>query len=70
MVPLVDKSLLVPSGDVPAIVRRAADILSADVELYAGLAARCREVAQQFCWDRIAADTLAAYRERMATLAG
>ena len=54
--------LLVPEADVQALVDRALEILRMNGNDYSTLSARCRSIADQFRWDRIAADTANEYQ--------
>jgi glycosyltransferase involved in cell wall biosynthesis len=53
--------LLVPSGDLEIFVNTICKILQLDLPAYQKLFERSAEVATQFCWERIAAETLSAY---------
>jgi glycosyltransferase involved in cell wall biosynthesis len=52
---------LVPDGDTEAMVARAAEILRMNENDYAALSAKCRQIADQFRWEQIAADTAGEY---------
>ena len=60
--------LLVPRGDVQLMVERALAILRMDPAEYAALTAQCRQVAEKYCWERIAADTAEQYRAALNNL--
>jgi len=57
---------LVPAGNVKAMVDRALEILRMDEADYAALSARCRQIAAQFRWEQIAADTIQEYTGALA----
>lgn len=54
--------MLVPEGDVIVMADRAVEILRMNATDYGTLAAQCRSLADQFRWERIAADTAQQYR--------
>jgi len=54
--------MLVPQGDAIAMADRAAEILRMNATDYGTLSTECRSVADQFRWERIAADTAQEYR--------
>jgi glycosyltransferase involved in cell wall biosynthesis len=56
---------LVPVGDTNAMVARATEILRMNESDYAVLSARCRQIAEQFRWEQIAANTAQDYRETL-----
>jgi glycosyltransferase involved in cell wall biosynthesis len=56
---------LVPAGDTKAMANRAIEILGMDENDYAALSAKCRQIADQFRWERIAADTVREYRAEL-----
>jgi glycosyltransferase involved in cell wall biosynthesis len=57
---------LVPVGDTNAMVARATEILRMNESDYAALSAKCRQIAEQFRWEQIAANTAQDYRETLA----
>ena len=57
---------LVPAGDVKAMIDRALKILRMNESDYSALIARCREIAAQFRWEQIAADTIREYNKALA----
>ena len=61
-------TLLVPAGDTAGMADRALEILRLDVNEYATLSAQCRSIAEQFRWEKIAADTLRHYRAALEDL--
>jgi glycosyltransferase involved in cell wall biosynthesis len=58
--------LLVPAGDTAAMAERALKILRLDFNEYATLSAQCRSIAEQFRWEKIAADTIDKYGDALA----
>jgi hypothetical protein len=48
------------------MVDRALEILRMDEAGYAALSARCRQIAAQFRWEQIAADTIQEYTGALA----
>ena len=56
---------LIPAGDIRAMVERAIEILRMNENDYAALSAKCRQIADQFQWEKIAADTIRDYREAL-----
>ncbi|MDB9493738.1 glycosyltransferase family 4 protein [Spirulina major CS-329] len=64
----VDPALLVPVGDAIALAAQLLAILNLAPDDYCTLAHRCHTVAADFAWERIAADTLTAYRAALAAL--
>jgi glycosyltransferase involved in cell wall biosynthesis len=66
----VDRSLLVPAGDTAAFAEKIVELLQLEARAYGDLSRRCSAVAEQFSWERIGAQTLAGYRERLAALEG
>jgi len=52
---------LVPVGNVKAMTARALDILRMSEADYSALSAKCRQIAAQFRWEQIAADTIREY---------
>jgi glycosyltransferase involved in cell wall biosynthesis len=56
---------LVPVGDIKAMVGRAIEILQMNENDYAVLSAKCRQIAEQFRWEQIAANTAQDYRETL-----
>jgi glycosyltransferase involved in cell wall biosynthesis len=64
------ETLLVPRGDVATMAERALAILNMDAAEYATLSAQCRELADQFCWERIAAATVQEYRAALNNMPG
>ncbi|MBV9617995.1 MAG: glycosyltransferase [Verrucomicrobia bacterium] len=56
---------LVPVGDTHAMVARAIEILGMNESDYAALSATCRQIAEQFRWEQIAANTAQDYRETL-----
>ena len=56
---------LVPVGDTNAMVARATEILRMNESDYAALSANCRQIAEQFRWEQIAANTAQDYRETL-----
>lgn len=57
---------LVPAGNVKAMVERALEILRMDEADYTALSTRCRQIAAQFRWEQIAADTIQEYTGALA----
>ena len=57
---------LVPAGNVKAMVDRALEILRMDEADYTALSTRCRQIAAQFRWEQIAADTIQEYTGALA----
>jgi glycosyltransferase involved in cell wall biosynthesis len=53
---------LVPAGDTETMAKRAIEILRMNKSGYAALSAKCRQIAEQFRWEQIAADTTQEYR--------
>lgn len=53
--------MLTPAGDVKAIADRALEILRMNEDDYAILSRQCRQIAGQFSWENIAADTAREY---------
>jgi glycosyltransferase involved in cell wall biosynthesis len=64
----VDPALLVPVGDAIALATQLLAILNLSPDDYHALARRCHTIAADFAWERIAADTLAAYRAALAAV--
>jgi glycosyltransferase involved in cell wall biosynthesis len=60
--------LLVPSADLETFVNAICKILQLDLPAYQKLSERSAEVATQFCWERIAEETLSAYRNLPRTV--
>ena len=60
--------LLTPAGDAKAIAERVVEILSMNANEYAALSAQCRTIAEQFRWERIAADTAREYAAALELL--
>jgi glycosyltransferase involved in cell wall biosynthesis len=60
--------LLVPSGDLERFVNAICKILQLDLPAYQKLSERSAEAATQFCWERIAEETLSAYRNLPRTV--
>jgi glycosyltransferase involved in cell wall biosynthesis len=58
-------TLLVPVGDTGAMADRALEILHLSPGDYGTLSAQCRTIAEQFRWDKIAADTIDQYRDAL-----
>jgi glycosyltransferase involved in cell wall biosynthesis len=58
--------LLVLSGDIPRFSEAVAAILERDLASYQDLCQRSANIAERFSWPRIARDTLAEYRLRLA----
>jgi glycosyltransferase involved in cell wall biosynthesis len=56
---------LVPVGDTNAMVARATEILRMNESDYAALSAKCRQIAEQFRWEQIAANTAQDYRDTL-----
>jgi glycosyltransferase involved in cell wall biosynthesis len=52
---------LVPVGNVKAMTNRALEILRTSESDYSALSAKCRQIAAQFRWEQIAADTIREY---------
>jgi glycosyltransferase involved in cell wall biosynthesis len=52
---------LVPAGDAKAMAERAIEILRMNENDYAALSAKCRQIADQFRWEQIAANTAREY---------
>jgi glycosyltransferase involved in cell wall biosynthesis len=63
-----ESRLLTSPGSARAMANRAVEILRMEVNQYADLAAKSRAIADQFRWERIAADTIEQYRARLADL--
>ncbi|HET9857297.1 MAG TPA: glycosyltransferase family 4 protein [Chthoniobacterales bacterium] len=57
---------LVPAGNVKAMVERALEILRMEEADYTALSTRCRQIAAQFRWEQIAADTIQEYTGALA----
>ena len=57
---------LVPAGNVKAMVERALEILRMDEADYTALSTKCRQIAAQFRWEQIAADTIQEYTGALA----
>jgi len=57
-----DKQFLVPAGDTRAMADRAIEVMRMSENDYAALSTRCRQIADQFRWEQIAADTAEEYR--------
>jgi glycosyltransferase involved in cell wall biosynthesis len=57
---------LVPAGNVKAMVERALEILRMNENDYTALSTRCRQIAAQFRWEQIAADTIQEYTGALA----
>jgi len=58
---------LVPVGNTGVMADRAVEILRLSPGEYGTLSARCRSIAEQFRWDKIAADTIDHYKAALAT---
>jgi hypothetical protein len=58
--------LLTSPGHANAIADRAAEILRMSESDYDALSARCRSIANQFQWEKIADDTIGHYRNALA----
>lgn len=52
---------LVPAGDTKAMTERAIEVLRMNENDYAALSAKCRQIAEQFRWEQIAADSAREY---------
>ena len=61
-----DAQFLVPVGNVKAMSNRALEILRMNESDYSGLSAECRQIAAQFRWEQIAADTIREYTVALA----
>jgi glycosyltransferase involved in cell wall biosynthesis len=61
--------LLVPEGNPNAMAERAAEILRMEIDNYSELSRRCRAVAGEFRWERIATETADHYRAALTNLA-
>jgi glycosyltransferase involved in cell wall biosynthesis len=57
---------LVPAGNVKAMTGRALEILRMNEADYTALSTRCRQIAAQFRWEQIAADTIQEYTGALA----
>lgn len=60
--------LLVPVGDVDALVTALRKILDLDQTAYERLSRRCAEIANEFDWSRITRETIHLYRQRLDQL--
>ena len=58
--------LLISPGDIPSFSEAVAKILERDFATYRDLCQRSAHIAERFSWPRIARDTLAEYRLRLA----
>jgi len=58
--------LLVPVGNVKAMIDRAMEILRMNENDYSALSVKCRQTAEQFRWEEIAADTIRKYTVALA----
>ncbi len=58
--------LLVPAGNAKAMTDRALEILRMNESDYSALSAKCRQTAEQFRWEEIAADTIREYTIALA----
>jgi glycosyltransferase involved in cell wall biosynthesis len=70
LLPSIDHSLLVKTGDAEAMATRLAALDQSAGPALAELRQRCREAALRYQWDEIAVDTAAAYRSRIQALMG
>jgi len=66
--PLVDASLMVPTGNVEHFITRLVQLLRVDEAEYFHLSQRCRDVARMFTWPKIAAETLDVYSKFLDVL--
>jgi glycosyltransferase involved in cell wall biosynthesis len=57
---------LVPVGNVKVMTDRALEILRMNANDYTALSTRCRQIAAQFRWEQIAADTIQEYTRALA----
>jgi glycosyltransferase involved in cell wall biosynthesis len=62
----VDRSLLVPAGDVDAFADRLVQVLNLDRVTYMELVARCKAAAERYLWPGLAARTMRAYERALA----
>src|SRR5438552_17328231 len=58
--------LLVPAGNAKAMTDRALEILRMNESDYSAVSAKCRQTAEQFRWEEIAADTIREYTIALA----
>jgi glycosyltransferase involved in cell wall biosynthesis len=63
-----NKQFLVSAGDTSAIAARAVEFLQASETEYAALSAKCCQIAGQFRWEQIAADTIRDYETALARI--
>lgn len=61
-------TLLVPEANATAVADRAVEILRMSSIEYGELSAQCRSIADQFRWEKIAADTARQYRAALSNL--
>jgi glycosyltransferase involved in cell wall biosynthesis len=61
-------TLLIPAGDTKAMADRAVGILRMSENHYASLSKQCREIAEQFHWEQVAADTAREYTVALGRL--
>jgi glycosyltransferase involved in cell wall biosynthesis len=66
MLARVSSELLVPAGDVPKFAEVLIRLLQSDPAPYEALSAKCRAVAAQFSWPRIASQTADTYQDHLA----
>jgi len=59
---------LTPAADTTAIATRAVEILSLSVAEYEKLSTECRAIAGNYCWSKIASDTLDEFRTALGSL--
>jgi len=60
--------LLTREGDVNSIADRAVEILNMSASEYGALSEKCRSIAVQFRWEKIAADTAREYAMALQTI--
>lgn len=61
-------TLLISAGDTKAMADRAVEILRMSENHYASLSRQCREIAEQFHWEQVAADTAREYTAALGRL--
>ena len=64
----VGAQFLVPAGDVKAMSQHAVEILRMNETDYETLSRNCREIAAQFRWEQVAADTIREYQAALESV--
>lgn len=62
----LSSQFLVAAGDTKGMAARAVEVLMMNEDDYGALSAKCRHIAEQFRWEKIAADTVRDYRDALA----